>query len=138
MPYAFAVSTPVVVWVNGRKHVTWKVTETGGIAPTDEWNIPGVPMPCDVKLHECELVTPGSAATIDPIMGTAATFVADTNNALPGNVTPAAHTRNQSSVRVRASSGGYGTLYGRSGPNLATGATGRIETYVTIAEGLGD
>jgi hypothetical protein len=128
--YSNTVSDPVIRTIDGRKHVTVTITEEE-VGTTDEWEI-GVPEFFTLTLFEAELETAGDASTIDPDLGLAASFVADTLDEVVQNTTAGVHVRNQSSVRVTATGR---VLRGRSTPDVATGATGVIVTRVTYVEG---
>lgn len=129
--YEYSVSDPVVRQVDGRRHVTWTVTETD-VSPGDEWTIPGVPNFVTMTLFECELTVAGSASTVDPEVGLDDAWAVDTLDEVVVNDTAAVHVRNQTAVPIYVENG---KLVGRSQPNVATGATGTVVTRVTVVLG---
>lgn len=128
MPYAFAVTVLHTKLLNGRRHVCFQIEEEN-VGPTDEWSVElGDPF-WTLTLFEAQLVTAGSASTLDPELGLSAGFVIDTLDEVADTVTPSANVRVQDDVRF------VGTrLYGRSKPdNTAT----MIRSRVTLIAGHG-
>lgn len=128
MPYAFAVTVLHTKLLNGRRHVCFQIEESS-VGPTDEWSIELSDPFWTLTLFEAQLVTAGSASTLDPELGLSSGFVIDTLDEVADTVTPSANVRVQDDVRF------VGThLYGRSKPdNTAT----LIRSRITLIAGHG-
>jgi len=129
MAYAFDVSDPLIRRVAGRKHITYTITETE-VGTADEWSI-DIPAFCTVALYEAELTDAGSATQIDPELGLAAGWTADTLDEVWPGSTAAAYVREQLDKRIAPGTSSP-TLYGRSTPDATAD---EIVTRITLIEG---
>lgn len=127
MAYAFTVSDPVIENVAGRKHVVYEITETD-VGTTDEWHV-AIPKFATVVLFEGELTDAGSATQIDPELGLAAGWTADTLDEVWPGGTAATYIREQLDKRVYSESA---VLYGRSTPD---NTANEIVTRIVVVEG---
>ena len=115
--------------IDGKTYTTFEIIE-GDVTPTDEWKITGLPKIFTITLFEAELVTAGTATTIDPDLGTKDSFSLNTVDTAVTNATAAVWINSMSDARVNSPAG---ILVGRSTPD--TGTATKIRTRVTFREG---
>jgi hypothetical protein len=123
--------TPTVseVYVQGRRHVRITLAELEAAAAS-EATIPGIPVHGTIVAVKATK-TAGSAASIDPVLGRAASFAASTQDHIWSNGTAAAHI-NESGLSVRYYAP-TGTLYVRS--TAASAADNTVESEILILDG---
>lgn len=127
MAYAFSVSGPETVVYGTKRALYYVITETE-VGTTSEWNI-SIPTLCTITLFEAELTTAGSAAQIDPDLGLASAWTADTLDEVAENATAGTYVKNDTDIRVTAPGN---TLYGRSTPD---DTADEIVTRITLIVG---
>jgi hypothetical protein len=125
MAYAVTYHTPVFSMIDGRRHVYQKITETGGGA-ADEWQL-GVPLHITITDYRSKLTVAGAATTVDPELGTEASFVAGENG--PATVAAASFVRNTENARMTCPDL---ILRGRTKPD---GVAGTVVTHLSYVEG---
>jgi len=130
MAYA-GTSSVVFKTISGRRHAIITCSETEAAAAS-EWSIAlGHPI-WTLKSYKATL-TAGTAASINPRLGRAASFVVSTQDHIATQGTTAAHIKNATAVPVVLSST-TPTLYVRSTVNA--GADNSISTEIVLVEGL--
>ena len=122
---------PIVTVRGGRRHVRWVITETGA-SPSSEFVLDGAPDIGEVYLYQATL-TAGTGTTINPILGRAAAFTANTQNHIGTNATTAARINDGTPMRYQGLTASK--VYVRSVPNNAAGDHA-ISTEIVIVEGL--
>lgn len=130
MAYAATVAVSYKGAVNGRETFLVTITETEAAAAS-EWSVTGLPDIGTITHYQATL-TAGSGATINPILGKAASFSADTQNHIATNTNTAVHI-NDGARTPYTLQGGAGTIYGRSTVNA--GADNSISTLFVVVEG---
>jgi len=134
MAYSATVVEVADQTVGGVRYQTYAIDESDvGIADLAE--IPLGHQLFTVTLFEAHLRVAGSASTISPELFIATgtpSALRDTLDEVSTTATAEAYQRVGDNVRVVSSSG---TLYLYSNPDVATGATGRVDTRITIAVG---
>lgn len=133
MAYAFTVHGPEPL---SHGIVRYRVVETE-VATTSEWRInlasffKGV---CHIQLLEADVIAAGAGpiATIQPELGTVATWTSGERGHVTQVDTAAANVRvgEYKNVSLRD-----GYLYGRSTPDTSGGAGSQVETVLLIAPG---
>jgi hypothetical protein len=134
MAYAATVNEIADVTVGGVRYISYAIGESD-IGTTDLAEVALGHQVFTVTLFEAHLRVAGSASTIDPELfiatGTPSAMV-NTLDEVSTTATAAAYQRVGDNVRVVSTTG---SLFLYSNPDLATGATGRIDTRITIAVG---
>lgn len=128
MAYSATVTRRVDV-VQGEKHVVFTVVETEA-ANSSEFELVGVPVIGTIVRYEATLIA-GTGTTINPIVGRAAGFAANSQDHIGTNTTTAAHVHDQTALRYDSTSG---SLFIRSTVNNAT-ADHTVHTEVVVREG---
>ena len=110
--------------------------EESDLATASEWMVDGLPKRITLIRFCSVLSTPGSAATIQPELGRVATWVSEGSpDHLTKQVTAAAFINDFTMLRLSLPDG---KLYGRSKPDVATGASGVVETEFSYLPGWVD
>jgi hypothetical protein len=112
----------------GRNHWAVTIAETEAAAGS-EWSVVGLPKRVTIFSYKATL-TSGGGTTINPILGSDASFTASTQDHIATNATTAAHINDQTILRCYLPSG---TLYGRSTVDADT--DNAISTEILIVEG---
>ena len=129
---AYSYGTPSIVTQtgpDGREYYLITISETEA-ASGSEWVVTGLPKVGRLLLYKATR-TAGTGTTINPILGSAASFSASTQNHIATNATTAAHINDATSLPLALPTG---TLYGLSTPNSAV-ADHTISTLMVIAAG---
>lgn len=127
MAYAFTVVGPAVVG----DELVWEIYESD-VGTASEWSITNWPKTATITLIETNLLVAGSAATVQPAVGGRAGFTSGGAHELAKADAAAAYVSIGQDKRVTNQ---RRRIYGQSRPNVATGATGRINTRVTARHG---
>jgi len=127
MAYSATVSKDSDV-TDGRKIHKISIVEDEAAAAS-EFSIPGVPEAGRIVSYRATLIS-GSGATINPIIGLAASFAASSQNHLATNSTTAAHVNDQTELVYFSSSS---SLHIRSTVNA--GSDNVVHTEIVILEG---
>ena len=134
MAYSSTVAEVADVMVGGVRYITYAISESD-VDTTDLAVLDIGAQVFTVTLFEAHLKTAGSAATIDPelfIAGSSVAGMRSTLDQVSTTDTAAAYHSVGSNVRVTSIAG---KLYLLSNPDVATGASGEIDTRITIALG---
>jgi len=130
MAYSFSGATPTVDTVDGRRQFTYVLLETEAAAAS-EWTITGLPRICTLTVYIAEK-TAGAATTMQPALGTAASFTTTDKNFVSQEDAAAAYVNDQSTVRIGPLTDG--SLYGRSTVDADTDNS--ITTVMVFVEGV--
>ena len=130
MAYAAAVAI-VKGSDGGRNHWAVTITETEAAAAS-EWSVPGLDLRVTIKSYKVT-ITAGTGVTVNPILGSAAAFTANTQTHIATNTSTAIHINDQTELRCNLATA---TLYGRSTVNAAADNT--IVTEIMLVEGWAD
>ncbi len=130
MAYAAAVTVEKKV-ISGRRTLVIAVAETEAAAAS-EFEVPCHGITEGTITCYRATLTAGTGTTINPIVGRAAGFAADTQDHVGTNNTTAAHIPDTSNLRFYIDA--LGSLWIRSTVNDAT-ADHSISTEITISEG---
>ena len=123
--------TKIPLTISGRRHLIFSFAETSA-GTTSEWTLDCSPFTVATLVKYKATLTAGSGATINPKLGLATSWTANTQNDVGTNTSTAAHIDDES--RVVINFGGSGaTLYGVS--QVDTGSDNAISTLVILAEG---
>lgn len=125
---AFVV-TRTVETISGRRHYRIKISETA-IDGTSEWSVDNLPEVATMVDYKATLLS-GTASTIQPALGAAAAWVANTQDDIAVQQAAAAHVNDQTRVRMIIPTGN--SLYGRTTPDA--GADNNVDTEFVIIEG---
>ena len=136
MAYAFTVTEGTKSVKGGKVVQTFEIQETD-VAPADEWSFP-VPNDFEVTLYRAEKSpTAGAGTTLTPELGRIAGWTSGLAGHIVGAASASANHRIVSAQLAAVNMDGGGLLYGRSVPDVDTGATAgpHITTWITIARG---
>ncbi len=129
MPYAHPYTIVEKVRAGRR---TWLITVSETLAASgSEFSIFGLPIVGTIVRYGATL-TAGTGTTINPILGRASGFAANTQDWIGTQTTTGAHIADITNLRYRLTSAG--TLYVRSTVNSAT-ADHTILTEIEVVEG---
>ena len=130
MAYTATVSAVTRYTINGRRHYRFTVSETEAAAGS-EFSVAGLPSIGRILQYRATR-TAGTGTTIAPVVGRAASFLANTQDYI-GNAFAAAASGNGAEMKYAGLTSG--TMYFRSVPNNAA-SDHAISTEVVIVEGL--
>ena len=141
MAYRYTIVERIDKAIAGSRYTTVEIFEDDdgiavvtGIETTSEWEINGIPSPSVITLFEAFLETPGAAATLQSEIGLGAGWAVGDADSLDETTVASDKIRNVNNVEIRCLEEGA-SLFGRSKPDIATGATGEIRTFVTFKWG---
>ncbi len=107
--------------------------EEADLATDSEWVLDGLPDRITIVRFCAALTTPGSATTIQPELGRVAGWASEGSpDHISQQATAAAFINDFTVLRVALPDG---KLYGRSAPDVATGAAGRVKTELAFLPG---
>lgn len=130
MAYAATATVAENRTISGRRYVVVTISESDASA-TDEWSVQLPFSVGQIVLYNATL-TGGAGNTINPRLGRASGWTANTQDDLATNNSTAANIQDQSKLAFYIDSGG--TLYGVS--QVDTGTDNTIETEIHIVEGV--